>query len=112
MLLVSNNKREEEMETAEGVKEMLWPVWKSSELLAIWPTLFTESTDGRLYQCQLHVEKHSVGGLLSFRVIIHSSLLGIVLGYACCTGVIIISALFYWQMCSDLSNKLLCGHST
>lgn len=111
-LLVSNNKREEEVETAEGVVEMLCPVWKLSELLAIWLSLFTESTDGRLYQHHVHVQKHAIGGSLSFKLTVHSSLLGIVLAYACYTGVIIISALFYWQMCFDLSNKLLCGHST
>lgn len=69
------------------------------------PTLFKESTNDELYRPQFQAEKHSVGGLLSFRVIIPSSLPGIVLVYACGTGLIIDSAVFCWQKCSGLNDK-------
>lgn len=77
------------------MNEELWPVREPGGLLARWPTLFGEHPDGELHQPQFQVGKHSVGGLLSFRVIIHSSLPGIVPVHACCTGLIIISALVY-----------------
>ena len=72
MLLVCNDERRDG--DCRRVKEKRWQVWKSSELLARWPILFEESTDDKLYQPQFQVEYHSGGGLLSYRVIVHSGI--------------------------------------